>query len=136
MPSDRPATDDHAARLGQPGLAALLFAVVAVVDVAGAGAAAGAGDVAVPPSDEGVGVPDALSVVVAEAAAPSALGAAEAAAPSALGAADAAALLDAWTLSRWSFFAQPDPLNTMAGVESALRIAEPQRSQVLGPSAV
>ena len=31
-------------------------------------------------------------------------------------------LLDACTLSRWSFFAQPEPLNTMAGVESALRI--------------
>ena len=32
----------------------------------------------------------------------------------------ALALVDAWTLSRWSFLAQPEPLNTMAGVESSL----------------
>ncbi len=36
----------------------------------------------------------------------------------------APAVLAAWTLSRWSFLAQPEPLNTIAGVESALRIGD------------
>jgi len=37
--------------------------------------------------------------------------------------------------SRASFLAQPDPLNTMAGTESARFIAPPHRSQVVGPGA-
>jgi hypothetical protein len=32
-----------------------------------------------------------------------------------------------------SFLAQPDPLNTIAGVESILRMSAPQRSHWLGP---
>ncbi len=48
----------------------------------------------------------------------------------------APAVLAAWTRSRWSFFAQPEPLNTIAGVESALRIGDPHRSQAWGPWAV
>jgi hypothetical protein len=35
--------------------------------------------------------------------------------------------------SRASFFAQPLPLNTMAGVESSLRIGPPHSSQAVGP---
>lgn len=37
--------------------------------------------------------------------------------------------------SRASFLAQPEPLNTMAGVDSARFIAPPHRSQVVGPGA-
>jgi len=59
-----------------------------------------------------------------------------AAAPS-LGAA-AAPLVDAARerlASRASFLAQPDPLNTMAGVDRARFIDPPHRSQAAGPGA-
>jgi hypothetical protein len=37
--------------------------------------------------------------------------------------------------SRASFLAQPDPLNTMEGTDSARRIRPPQMVQVVGPDA-
>ncbi len=37
--------------------------------------------------------------------------------------------------SRASFFAQPDPLNTIAGADRARFIGPPQRSHVAGPGA-
>jgi hypothetical protein len=37
--------------------------------------------------------------------------------------------------SRASFLAQPDPLNTMAGADSARFIGPPHRSQAAGPNA-
>jgi hypothetical protein len=37
--------------------------------------------------------------------------------------------------SRASFLAQPEPLNTMAGTESARFMVPPHRSQVVGPAA-
>jgi hypothetical protein len=41
----------------------------------------------------------------------------------------------AWLAACASFFAQPDPLNTMAGVDSSFRIWPPQTSQTVGPCA-
>jgi len=74
--------------------------------------------------------PPSGAAVVAVAASPAA------ASPPPVAGTAGVALLEACTLSRWSFFAHPDPLNTMAGVDSALRIAPPHCVQTLGPSAV
>ena len=51
--------------------------------------------------------------------------------PSAVGDVDALERL----ASRASFLAQPEPLNTMAGVDSARFSTPPQRSHVVGPGA-
>jgi hypothetical protein len=66
------------------------------------------------------------SVVVAPDAAPSAAG---------VSAPVAGALTLERLASRASFLAQPDPLNTMAGADSARFIAPPQRSHAAGPGA-
>lgn len=56
--------------------------------------------------------------------------------PAAAAAVAALALLEACTLSRWSFLAHPEPLNTIAGVDSALRMAPPHWVHTVGPAAV
>ena len=125
----------HAVGLGQPELAALPldgvdgFGDADAPDDAAAGAT-GAATAGAAPSLLGAAPDEAWppSAVVATGPAP--------ALPSVVAAGVTTGLLDAWTLSRWSFLAQPEPLNTMAGVETILRIGDPQRSQLLGPSAV
>lgn len=103
--------------------AAGAVAVVEVADAAPAGAAAGT------VVDGAVGA----SPAVVDGASP--VAGAEPVSPS-LGVASLVVVADfARTLSRKSFLAHPEPLNTMAGAVSALRIDPPQTAHAAGPLA-
>ena len=121
--------------MGQPGAVVLAFAGAGVAGAAAgvAGAAAGVavtGLSGVAPLDP----PESLVVAEVEVEAPSVDGGVPV--PASAAAVAALDLFEACTLSRWSFLAHPEPLNTIAGVDSALRMAPPHWVHTVGPSAV